>query len=73
MSAHNSRLIAPCSQLQPPKFRVRSLWADKESLLSLEGEALTRILSGVQPLLVGQLVCGLVTAIQLTTNRTPYA
>ena len=74
VSAHNSRLITPCSQLHSAKLRVRSVWAGKESPLSLRGRAFTFILSEVQPFVfirkVGMLMCGLVTVIQHSTNRT---
>ncbi|CAA9250617.1 hypothetical protein AVDCRST_MAG92-1976 [uncultured Coleofasciculus sp.] len=49
MSARNGCLIAPCSQLHPPEKRVWSVWADKESCLSLAGRACTYINREVQP------------------------
>ncbi|MBD2197204.1 MULTISPECIES: hypothetical protein [Calothrix] len=57
--------------------RVWSVWADKESQLSLLGGAFIRIRPRVQPLVtviccrVGVIMCGLITAIHHTTNRTP--
>jgi hypothetical protein len=43
VSTHNGSLVAPCSQLQPPKNRVQSLWAGKESSMNLAGRAFTYI------------------------------
>ena len=44
MSFHNESLIAPCSQLRPPKFRVWSAWAGRESHPSLMDRPFTCIL-----------------------------
>ncbi len=58
----------------PPENRVRLVWADRDSHLSLVGGTLTRISPRVQPspflVLVGEVVYGLGTVIHLTTNRT---
>ena len=43
MSLSSQCLIAPCYQLQPPKFRVGSLWSGKESHLALMGRTFTSI------------------------------
>ncbi|MBM0744638.1 hypothetical protein JOY44_24035 [Phormidium sp. CLA17] len=69
--------MSDCALLpaSPSRNRVWSVWADKESYLSLVGRTCTCIRPRVQPSLlldlVGEVIYGLVTVIHLTTNRTP--
>lgn len=59
----------------PSRNRVWSVWADKESHLSLVGRTFTCICLRVQPFLfldlVGVIIYGLATVIHYATNRTP--
>jgi hypothetical protein len=61
----------------PSKNRVWSVWADKESHLSLVGRTFTCIPLRVQPFLflnwAGVIIYGLITEIHHTTNRTSVA